>query len=56
MNPPLPRLPDLSREESDALARRRRGRNLAMLVVLLAVAALFYAVAVVKLGKPDLGS
>jgi hypothetical protein len=39
----------MSREDSDALTRRRRGRNLAMLVVLLAVAALFYAIAVVKM-------
>ncbi len=45
----------MSREDSDALARRRRGRNIAMLVVLLAVAALFYAIAMVKLGRPDLG-
>ncbi len=44
-----PRLPPLSRDASDALARRRRGRNIAMLVVLLAVAALFYAIAMVKL-------
>jgi hypothetical protein len=49
MAPELPRLPPMSREDSDALARRRRGRNLAMLVVLLAVAALFYAIAVVKM-------
>jgi hypothetical protein len=40
----------MSREDSDALARRRRGRNIAMLVVLLAVAFLFYAIAMVKLG------
>jgi hypothetical protein len=33
------------------LARRRRGRNLAMLVVLLALAALFYAIAMVKLAQ-----
>ena len=32
-----------------ALARRRRGRNIAMLVVLLALAVLFYAIAMVKL-------
>jgi hypothetical protein len=30
--------------------RRRRGRNIAMLVVLLAMSALFYAIAIVKLG------
>jgi len=38
--------------DSDAaLAKRRRGRNLAMLVVLLAVAALFYAIAMVKMAQ-----
>ncbi len=33
----------------ETLARRRRGRNIAMLVVLLAMAALFYAIAMVKM-------
>ena len=33
------------------LQRRRRGRNIAMLVVLLAMSGLFYAIAIVKLGK-----
>jgi hypothetical protein len=56
MDPDLPRLPPMSREDSFALARRRRGRNIAMLVVLVAVAALFYAIAMVKLAKPGLGS
>jgi hypothetical protein len=32
-------------------ARRRRGRNIAMLVLLLAVCALFYAITVVKMSK-----
>ncbi|MBV9655799.1 MAG: hypothetical protein JOZ42_14685 [Acetobacteraceae bacterium] len=32
-------------------ARRRRGRNVAMLVVLLAVCVLFYAITVVKMAK-----
>lgn len=41
----------LSREESDALARRRRGRNIAMLLALLALAALFYAIAMVKMAQ-----
>jgi hypothetical protein len=37
---------------SDAvLARRRRGRNLAMLLVLLALVALFYAISMVKLAQ-----
>jgi hypothetical protein len=35
----------------DALRRRRRGRNIAMLVALLAMCALFYAITLVKLGK-----
>ena len=49
-------LPDtLSQAESAALARRRRGRNIAMLIALLALSALFYAIAIVKLGSPDLG-
>ncbi len=48
--PPFP--PPLSREASAEFARKRRGRNIAMLVVLLAVAALFYAIAVVKLAHP----
>ena len=56
MAPDLPPLAPLSREESDALNRRRRGRNIALLVVLLGVAALFYAIAMVKLGHPDLGA
>lgn len=43
-------LPPLSRAESQALARRRRGRNIAMLVALVLVAVLFYAIAIVKLG------
>jgi len=42
--------PPLSRAESIALGKRRRGRNIAMLVALVAVAALFYAIAIVKLG------
>ena len=45
----------LTRAESDAIARRRRGRNLARLLVLIVVSGLFYALAIVKLGKPDLG-
>jgi hypothetical protein len=44
--------PNLSRDESRAMARRRRSRNLVMLVVLLGVAVLFYAIAIVKLGAP----
>jgi hypothetical protein len=39
----------LSRAQSVELGRRRRGRNIAMLVCLLALCALFYAIAIVKL-------
>ena len=45
----MTQLPPLTRAESDMLARKRRGRNLAMLFALLAVCALFYGLAVVKL-------
>jgi hypothetical protein len=34
-----------------ALARRRRGRNIALLLVLAALAGLFYAVAMVKMAQ-----
>lgn len=44
-------LPPLSRAESEALGRRRRGRNLAMLVVLVAVVVVFYAMAWVKMAQ-----
>jgi hypothetical protein len=44
----------LTEEESAALARRRRGRNIAMLIALLAFSALFYAITLVKLTSPDL--
>lgn len=39
----------LSHAESQAVARRRRGRNWAMLIVLVAIVALFFAIAIVKL-------
>ncbi len=39
----------LSRDNSRALARRRRGKNLAMLAVLVGLVALFYAIAVARL-------
>jgi len=42
-------------DESAAFARRRRGRNIAMLIALLALSALFYAIALVKLSKHGLG-
>lgn len=39
----------LTRADSERLARRRRGRNWAMLIALLALCALFYAITLVKL-------
>ena len=44
-----PPLPPLSRADSDALGRRRRVRNIVVLLLLLGVAGLFYAIAIVKL-------
>ena len=49
---PVPIAPEPTDGE---LRRRRRQRNIAMLVVLVAVSALFFAIAVVKLAKPGLG-
>jgi len=40
--------PPLSPAEAVELRRRQRGKNIALLVVLIAMAALFYAIAVVK--------
>ncbi len=34
------------------MRRRRRGRNIALIIVLVALAALFYAITIVKLTKP----
>lgn len=48
--------PALSRVESAAIARRRRGRNIALLIVLAGIAVLFYAIAMVKIVRPDLGA
>ena len=39
----------LDRETSTQINRRRRGRSWAMLIVLLALAALFYAITIVKM-------
>ncbi len=47
----VPEIPHLTREQSDALGRRRRVRNIALLVALLAFAALFYAISIVKMTK-----
>ena len=38
--------------EADELRRRRRGRNIAMMVVLGALCVLFYAITIAKMAKP----
>jgi hypothetical protein len=43
--------PELRRPRRDDISRRRRGRNLAMLLVLVAVCILFYAITIVKMTK-----
>ena len=47
---PTPLPPHLTVEQSKEVARRRRGRNLALLLVLLTLSLLFYAVAFVRIG------
>jgi hypothetical protein len=42
-------LDHLNREESERFARRRRGRNWAMFIALVALCVLFYAITVVKM-------
>ncbi len=42
----------LTRRESDVVARRRRGRNIALLLALIGVVVLFYAVTIAKMGHP----
>ncbi len=42
--------PDPLDLDDAALAKRRRGRNWAMLIVLVGIAVLFYAIAMVKMG------
>lgn len=41
--------PAMSQRQAAEFVRKRRGRNIALLVVLVAVAALFYAISIVKL-------
>jgi hypothetical protein len=41
----------LARPVRDEVSRRRRGRNIAVLVVLLALCLLFYAITIVKMTK-----
>ena len=38
--------------EAAEIRRRRRGRNIALFVVLLGLATLFYAITIVKMTKP----
>lgn len=49
MPPTPPSLAPLSREESLLLAKRRRGKNIAMLIALVLICVLFYAISIVKL-------
>jgi hypothetical protein len=45
-------MPDqLSRRDSEEVARRRRGRNIAVLIALVALCLLFYAITIVKMSK-----
>ena len=50
MDGSLPPLPHLTREQSRELGRRRRGRNWAVLLSLVALSLLFYGMAIVKMG------
>ncbi len=43
------RLAPLNRTDSAMMGKRRRGRNIAMLIVLLLLVALFYAISMVKM-------
>ncbi len=48
MTEPAPPLPPIKRAD---LERRRRGRNLALFVVLFALAGLFYAITIAKMTR-----
>lgn len=48
MNAVSPLLPPLTPAEAAELKRRQRGRNIALLIALVSIAALFYAIAVVR--------
>ena len=41
-----------SETEADVFRRRRRGRNKAIILVLVGLAVLFYAITIVKMVKP----
>jgi hypothetical protein len=45
-------LQPMNRSDSELLMRRRRARNWAMLVVLVALCVLFYAITLVKMVRP----
>jgi hypothetical protein len=45
----IPMQDHITREQSERLARRRRGRNWAMLVALVLLVTLFYAITLVKM-------
>ncbi|MCX7384055.1 MAG: hypothetical protein NT133_22145 [Alphaproteobacteria bacterium] len=47
-------LPPLSRAESQAIGRRRRGRNWLMLAALIALVGLFFAITMVKISQGTL--
>ncbi len=51
---PLELLTPLSRSESAKVARRRRGRNWALLAALVALVGLFYAITLVKISQGTL--
>ncbi|HUZ62097.1 MAG TPA: hypothetical protein VMU82_00125 [Acetobacteraceae bacterium] len=52
--PQKPAVVMLSADESAAIKRRRVGRNIALLVVLVVLCGLFYAIAMVKMAKTGL--
>ena len=54
MAEPLDLLPPLSRAESQAIKRRRRGRNWLMFAALVALVGLFYAITLVKISQGTL--
>jgi len=49
MDGSLPPLPPLTRQESQEFVRRRRGRNWAVLLALLALSLLFYGIFMAKM-------
>ncbi len=51
---PLELLSPMSRSDSAKVALRRRGRNWALLAVLIALCGLFYAITLVKIGQGTL--